>query len=116
MMRHAGRRENRHHPVETGDESFQQVGEPVGVAEEQVAGCPGGPCTGRVGGDVLEVEPTVRLREPRPGEELDSHLDMSTSAFVRLVYGRLSPGRTPDSVVASEPAVLDRLRQIFPGF
>ena len=65
---------------------------------------------------VLEVEPTVSLREPRPGEEHDAHLDMSTSAFVRLVYGRLGPGRTPDSVAASEPAVLDRLRQIFPGF
>lgn len=65
---------------------------------------------------VLEVEPTVSLREPRPGEEHDAHLDMSTSAFVRLVYGRLSRGRTPDSVAASEPAVLDRLRQTFPGF
>lgn len=65
---------------------------------------------------VVEVEPTVRLREPRPGEEHGAHLDMSTSAFVRLVYGRLGPGRTPDSVVASEPAVLERLRQIFPGF
>lgn len=65
---------------------------------------------------VLEIEPTVSLREPRPGEEHDAHLDMSTSAFVRLVYGRLGPGRTPVSVVASEPAVLDRLRQMFRGF
>lgn len=65
---------------------------------------------------VLEVEPTVSLREPRPGEPHDVRLDMSTSTFVRLIYGRLGPGRTPDSVAASDPAVLDRLRQMFPGF
>lgn len=65
---------------------------------------------------VLDVGPTIRLRELRSGEEPDARLDMSTAAFVRLVYGRLGPGRTPDSVVASEPALLDRLRRMFPGF
>ena len=65
---------------------------------------------------VLEVEPTMSLRVLRPGDEPDARLDMSTAAFVRLVYGRLGPGRTPDSVVASDPALLDRLRRMFPGF
>lgn len=65
---------------------------------------------------VLELEPAVSLREPRPGEAPDARLDLSTSAFVRLVYGRLGPARTPDSVVASDPGMLDRLRRVFPGF
>lgn len=65
---------------------------------------------------VLEVGPTVALRAPRPGEAPEARLEISTASFVRLVYGRLDPGHTPDAVAASDPAMLDRLRRAFPGF
>lgn len=65
---------------------------------------------------VLELEPTVGLRPPRPGEAPEARLDISTAAFVRLVYGRLDAAHTPDSVAPSDAAVLDQLRLTFPGF
>lgn len=65
---------------------------------------------------VLELGPTVGLRAPRPGEAAEACLDISTAAFVRLVYGRLDGDRAPDMVTASDPAMLDRLRRTFPGF
>lgn len=65
---------------------------------------------------VLELGPTVGLRAPRPGEAPESRLDISTAAFVRLVYGRLDAGHTPDTVATSDAATLDRLRRTFPGF
>lgn len=65
---------------------------------------------------VLELGPTGALRAPRPGEAPEAHLDISTAAFVRLVYGRLDADHTPDTVKASDPAMLDRLRLAFPGF
>lgn len=40
---------------------------------------------------------------------------MPAEAMLRMVYGRLDPQHTPASVVA-DPADLDRLRAIFPGF
>jgi uncharacterized protein (TIGR03083 family) len=42
-------------------------------------------------------------------------LTMPAEALLRLSYGRLDPDHTPASVIA-EPADLDRLRAIFPGF
>jgi uncharacterized protein (TIGR03083 family) len=36
-------------------------------------------------------------------------------SLVRLVYGRLDPDRTPPTV-AADPATLDQLRGVFPGF
>jgi uncharacterized protein (TIGR03083 family) len=42
-------------------------------------------------------------------------ITMPAEALLRLSYGRLDPDHTPASVVA-EPADLDRLRAIFPGF
>lgn len=65
---------------------------------------------------VLELDPTVGLREPQPGEAPADDLDISTAAFVRLVDGRLGRDRTPGSVTPSDPAMLDRLRRTFPGF
>jgi hypothetical protein len=35
--------------------------------------------------------------------------------MLRLAYGRLDPAHTPDGTEA-DPAVLDRLRAVFPGF
>jgi uncharacterized protein (TIGR03083 family) len=40
---------------------------------------------------------------------------MPAEALLRLSYGRLDPGHTPAEVTA-DPADLDRLRQVFPGF
>jgi uncharacterized protein (TIGR03083 family) len=44
-----------------------------------------------------------------------AELTMPAEALLRLSYGRLDAGHTPASVVA-DPADLDRLRAIFPGF
>jgi uncharacterized protein (TIGR03083 family) len=40
-------------------------------------------------------------------------LEIPAEAFVRLVYGRLDPGHTPDSVSGD---VLELLRGVYPGF
>jgi uncharacterized protein (TIGR03083 family) len=54
---------------------------------------------------------SAELRE-RP---LDGAVDLElpAEAFVRLVYGRLDPGHTPDSVSGD---VVDLLRGVYPGF
>ncbi len=41
-------------------------------------------------------------------------VSMPAESFVRLVYGRLDPDRTP-STVAGDGAILDQLRGVFPG-
>jgi uncharacterized protein (TIGR03083 family) len=43
------------------------------------------------------------------------HVTMPTEALVRLIYGRLPPEHTPDSVEA-DADTLHRLRAMFPGF
>jgi uncharacterized protein (TIGR03083 family) len=50
-----------------------------------------------------------------PGNGADSEVSMPSEALLRLAYGRLDPEHTPAEVVA-DPADLDRLRRIFPGF
>lgn len=54
-----------------------------------------------------------------PGESADGpdvpHVTMPAEALLRLSYGRLDPEHTPSSVSA-DPATLDKLRAIFPGF
>jgi uncharacterized protein (TIGR03083 family) len=54
---------------------------------------------------------TAELRETPHDGEVD--LEISAEALVRLVYGRLDPGHTPDSVTAS---VVELLRGVYPGF
>ncbi len=57
-----------------------------------------------------------RLEVTRPGD-IDPDLPvlrLPAAAFVRLVYGRLDPDHTPDSVLA-EGVDLDDLRKAFPG-
>ena len=44
-----------------------------------------------------------------------AEMTMPAEALLRLSYGRLDPDHTPASVTA-EPADLDRLRAVFPGF
>jgi uncharacterized protein (TIGR03083 family) len=50
-----------------------------------------------------------------PGSGADSEVSLPSEALLRLAYGRLDPGHTPAEVVA-DPADLDRLRRMFPGF
>jgi uncharacterized protein (TIGR03083 family) len=50
-----------------------------------------------------------------PGNGADSEVSMPSEALLRLAYGRLDPEHTPAEVVA-DPADLDRLRRMFPGF
>jgi hypothetical protein len=40
---------------------------------------------------------------------------MPSEALLRLAYGRLDPEHTPQEV-KGDPADLDQLRQVFPGF
>jgi hypothetical protein len=48
------------------------------------------------------------------GQEV-AELTMPAAALLRLSYGRLDADHTPAAITA-EPADLDRLRAIFPGF
>lgn len=55
-----------------------------------------------------------------PGDEAIGHdkvpeVTMPGEALLRLSYGRLDPMHTPASVIG-DPADLDRLRAVFPGF
>ncbi len=52
---------------------------------------------------------------PGDGGGADGEVRMPAEALLRLAYGRLDSEHTP-SAVAGEPADLDRLRAIFPGF
>lgn len=52
---------------------------------------------------------------PGDGGGADSEVRMPSEALLRLTYGRLDPGHTPDEVTADE-ADLERLRTMFPGF
>jgi uncharacterized protein (TIGR03083 family) len=53
---------------------------------------------------------SAELRETPGDGEVD--LEIPAEAFVRLVYGRLDPGHTPDSVSGS---VVELLRGVYPG-
>ena len=52
---------------------------------------------------------------PGDGGGADSEVRMPSEALLRLAYGRLDPGHTPDEGAADE-ADLERLRKLFPGF
>jgi len=61
----------------------------------------------------VNVEPAgVGFAAAEPAARPD--LSMPAEAFIRLAYGRLDPGHTPDAVTG-DPAVLDQLRAVFPG-
>jgi uncharacterized protein (TIGR03083 family) len=49
------------------------------------------------------------------GEGADSEVSMPSEVLLRLAYGRLDPEHTPQEV-KGDPADLDQLRQVFPGF
>lgn len=53
--------------------------------------------------------------EVASGDDTAPHVLMPAEALLRLAYGRLDTRHTPESVEA-DPAALDKLRAIFPGF
>jgi uncharacterized protein (TIGR03083 family) len=57
-----------------------------------------------LGADQVELHPSDPLDPP--------DLALPSEAFVRLVYGRMDPDRTP----VADTATLDELRRAFPGF
>lgn len=65
---------------------------------------------------VLQLSGEGHRLEPGPvGDGSGARLRTPAEAFIRLIYGRLDPDHTPDSVQA-EGVDLDTLRTAFPGF
>lgn len=64
----------------------------------------------------LHIGDPVALRGDASTTAPDGSLMISTPGFVRLVYGRLDPRRTPDDLAVTGAVSLDQLRQTFPGF
>jgi uncharacterized protein (TIGR03083 family) len=63
---------------------------------------------------VLATGPDVQLAAANVGEVAgDPDLSLPAEALVRLVYGRLDPDHTPETVTGED---LPRLREVFPGF
>jgi uncharacterized protein (TIGR03083 family) len=62
----------------------------------------------------LSVGDSVQIT-PSTSEHATATLRMPAEAFVRLVYGRLDPEHTPESIEA-EGVDLDAVRAVFPGF
>lgn len=63
----------------------------------------------------LRVGEAVELSDWDGGAS-DGELTIPAEAFVRLVYGRLDPDHTLDTVNLTGPISLDELRRTFPGF
>jgi uncharacterized protein (TIGR03083 family) len=59
----------------------------------------------------IEADAAAFTRADLPGPP---DVSMPAESFVRLVYGRLDPDRTP-STVAADATILDQLRGVFPG-
>jgi hypothetical protein len=64
---------------------------------------------------LIAADPVTMADWPGDGAGADGEVRMPAEALLRLAYGRLDPGHTPAGVEA-DPADLDRLRQVFPGF
>jgi uncharacterized protein (TIGR03083 family) len=66
---------------------------------------------------LLTTTDTVTMTEwPEAGTDAPvSEVTMPAEALLRLAYGRLDPEHIP-ATVTGDPADLDRLREVFPGF
>jgi uncharacterized protein (TIGR03083 family) len=65
---------------------------------------------------LLDVTDKVTL-VPWPAEgATDGELVLPAEALLRLFYGRLDPGHTPSVGFGGDPALLDRVRAVFPGY
>jgi len=62
----------------------------------------------------LDLGPSGVALSPSLDDTAAAQLTLPTEAFVRLVYGRLDPDHTPDSVT-TDGVDLDLLRSVFPG-
>jgi uncharacterized protein (TIGR03083 family) len=63
---------------------------------------------------LLDVGESVTLSDWAEGSEADGEITLPAEALLRLFYGRLDPGHTPQ--YSAEGIGLDRLRAVFPGF
>jgi uncharacterized protein (TIGR03083 family) len=66
------------------------------------------------GGESVSMTDLTADGAEQPGSGV-REVRMPAEALLRLAYGRLDPGHTPASV-EGDPADLDRLRKVFPGF
>jgi uncharacterized protein (TIGR03083 family) len=65
---------------------------------------------------LLTAGEAVQMSDWQGGDAAEAaEVQMPAEALLRLAYGRLDPEHTPASVTG-DPAVLDRLRAVFPGF
>jgi uncharacterized protein (TIGR03083 family) len=64
---------------------------------------------------LVAADPVTMTDWPGDGGGADGEVSMPSEALLRLAYGRLDPAHTPAEVVA-DPAELDHLRRMFPGF
>jgi uncharacterized protein (TIGR03083 family) len=63
---------------------------------------------------LLDVGESVTLSPWADGSAVDGEITLPAEALLRLFYGRLDPGHTPE--YTAEGIELDRLRAVFPGF
>lgn len=64
---------------------------------------------------LLTVADSVSLEPWRDGNPAASEISLPDEALLRLITGRLDAGHTP-AAVTGDPADLDRVRAVFPGF
>jgi uncharacterized protein (TIGR03083 family) len=64
---------------------------------------------------LLSSGESVSMTDWPGGDGAAPQVRMPAEALLRLAYGRLDPAHTP-AEVSGDPAVLDKLRAIFPGF
>jgi len=67
---------------------------------------------------LLDVADKVTLT-PWPAEgaaPVSAEIHLPAEALMRLFYGRLDPAHTPPVEITGDPAVLDQVRAVFPGF
>ena len=66
---------------------------------------------------LLDVTDKVTLVPwPAEGAEVDGEVRLPAEALLRLFYGRLGDAVTPPVEVSGDPALLDQVRAVFPGY
>jgi hypothetical protein len=60
------------------------------------------------------VADEVTLTPWPAGGAADGEIQLPAEALMRMIYGRLDPAHTP--TFSGDPALLDRVRAVFPGF